>query len=200
MLKIKNILLVAILFCLAFSVFWQNPEAQAAARRVQRAATPAAPAKPSAPAAKDVPTRITSEKMVYTADRQQIVFSGNVKVVRPDFTLTSAQLNVYLAGGGATAPTDSLGLDGSKVDKIVAEKNVRIKMEGERQGECEKATYTMKNSAIVMEGNPVLSEGKNVVRGEKITFFTRENRMAIDGRVAVDFVTEDKPLLEEKNK
>ncbi len=144
---------------------------------------------------KGAPTRVTSDKMRYNAETRNVVFSGNVKAVRPDFTLTSLFLTVYIGKpdhDASSTPSGGLGLDGGKVEKIVAEKNVRITMEGGRVGTCETATYTMSDEKIVMEGNPVLTEGPNVVKGKKITFFSRENRMEIDGAVAVDFVTKEK--------
>ncbi len=82
------------------------------------------------------------------------------------------------AGNPASAGVS--GMDAGEVDRIVAERNVRMKRDN-RTGECEKATYTVDNAVMVMEGNPVLHEGDNSIKGEVITFYTRENRSEVRG-------------------
>lgn len=71
-------------------------------------------------------------------------------------------------------------MDAGEIDRMVAERNVRMKREN-RTGECEKATYTVDNAVLVMEGNPVLHEGENSIKGDVITFYTRENRSEVRG-------------------
>ena len=66
------------------------------------------------------------------------------------------------------------------VDRIVAERNVRMKSEN-RNGTCAKAIYTMDDGVLLMEGDPRLTDGENTVTGETIKYFTEENRSEVMG-------------------
>ncbi|MFP4071067.1 MAG: LptA/OstA family protein [Desulfovibrionales bacterium] len=137
----------------------------------------------------DVPTDITSDRMNYQQDKQRIVFEGNVTVVRPDLNLWSDTLTVYFAAQSAQGVQDDPAGD---IEKIVAEGNVRIEREG-RVGTCQVAVYDMIKQVIVMEGNPVLMDGKNRVQGQRITFYLADNRSEVTGgdkeRVKARFFT-----------
>lgn len=166
----------------------------------------AADAKPASAVRRDVPTAVKSDRMQYDAKGQVVVFEGAVYVQRPDFEMWAERITLHLkkkaakpgkenagddaaqASGqsgqtgqaGASASSGMSGMDAGEIDRIVAERNVRMKREN-RTGECEKATYTVDNAVMVMEGNPVLHEGDNSIRGEVITFYTRENRSEVRG-------------------
>lgn len=135
----------------------------------------------------NVETRITAQQLTYLADKQRVIFDKNVHVQRPDFELWADKLTVYMKPPqkkSQTQKTTSSGLpDGmatGDVDRIVAERNVRMEREG-RSGTCDKATYTMDNSVLLMEGNPRLTDGDNTVTGEVIRYYTNENRSEVLG-------------------
>lgn len=160
-------------------------------------AAPVAPPKP----AKNVETRITSDKMTYLADKQQVVFESNVHVQRPDFELWSSRLTVYMKPAKKEEDSQKKsslpsGMAAGDVDKIVAEQNVRMKSEN-RTGTCNRATYTVDNGVLVMDGDPRLTDGENTISGEVIRYFTEENRSEVQGgarkRVEAVFSSPDKP-------
>ena len=169
-------------------------------------ATPAWAAPVSAPRpAKNVETRIVSDKMTYFADKQQIIFEKDVHVLRPDFELWADRLTVYLKPApkkdgkdGKEGKTGGMpeGMAAGDVDKLVAEKNVRMKSEN-RTGTCSKATYTVDNGVMTMEGDPHLTDGENTITGEVVRYFTQENRSEVEGgakkRVEAVFSSPDKP-------
>lgn len=143
----------------------------------------AAPVTPPKPA-QNVETRITSDQLTYMAEKQLVVFDKNVHVVRPDIEIWADKITVYLKppkdkeegkAGGMPA-----GMAAGDVDKIVAERNVRMKSEN-RSGTCAKATYTMDNGVLLMEGDPRLTDGENTVTGETIRYYTEENRSEVLG-------------------
>ncbi len=153
----------------------------------------------AAPAPSGGNTRILSETMVYDSRKNQVVFEGKVHVIRPTMEIWSEVLTVMLDNGGKknNVPNASpLGVGGGKVDKIVAERNVRIKQEN-KSGTCGKATYFVNAGKIIMEQNPVLVDGDNRIRGTTINYYTESGKSEVIGNVDVQFTTDDtkKPSL-----
>ncbi|MBI9111672.1 LptA/OstA family protein [Maridesulfovibrio ferrireducens] len=134
------------------------------------------PAKKRIPGGPDeVPIKITSKKMTFSENKNQITFSGNVKVVRLDVTLTSDTLTAFLKAGG-----DSLKDTQDKIKEIVAKGRVKVNMNN-RKGSCEKLTFVVVDSIILMEGNAKLQDGPNLVQGNLIKFYLKDNRSEVVG-------------------
>lgn len=136
---------------------------------------------------RDVPTNIRSNSMRYDANKLQIVFDGNVRVRRPDFDLDARKLTVYLKPAPKNNKSDSedstgigSGMNAGDIDRMVASGSVHIVKEG-RTGDAEKVTFFMDDGLLVMEGNPILRENKNTIRGTTIKFYTKENRSEVIG-------------------
>lgn len=134
---------------------------------------------------KDVPTKIRSANMRYDANKLQIIFDGNVRVRRPDFDLDAHKLTVYLKPAPEKNKNENSkelgsGMNAGDIDRMVASGKVHIVKEG-RTGDAEKVTFFMDDGLLVMEGNPVLRENKNTIRGTMIKFYTKENRSEVIG-------------------
>lgn len=132
--------------------------------------------------ARNVPTKITADHMEYDANKLQVVFRDKVHVDRPDMEIWSEVLTVHFkpaeqkdkqAKGAAPQ-----GLAAGDVDRLVAEKRVRMKSE-ERVGTCERATYTPDTGVLVMQGNPRLEDGQNTITGNEIRYYANENRSEV---------------------
>ena len=148
--------------------------------------------------ARNVPTKITADHMEYDANKLQVVFRDKVHVDRPDMQIWSEVLTVHFKpadqkakeGGGSTPP----GLAAGDVDRLVAEKSVRMKSEN-RVGTCDRATYTPDTGVLVMQGNPRLEDGKNTITGNEIRYYANENRSEVTSsgkkRVEAVFVSAD---------
>lgn len=147
---------------------------------------PAAAAAPdgSAAATNDLPIHITSDTMTYDTNQNVVVFTGNVEVERENFRLWSAVLTLYLKSAEQTASDAPAGdgppLETGDLDHIVAEKNVRFRYNAQT-GTAQKATYTVDNALLVLEGDPVIRDGENSVTGERIRYYMNENRSEVDG-------------------
>jgi lipopolysaccharide export system protein LptA len=140
------------------------------------ALAPAAPA--TAFAQEEVPMEITSDSMRYDQGQNVVVFEGDVHAEREDMDIRARSITVHLkeqAGGAASGPAAT-----GDIDKIVAEGNVRI-TQGERKGTSSVATYYTGRSLLVLEGDPVLTEGKNRIQGKVVRLYLKENRSEIEG-------------------
>lgn len=145
-------------------------------------------------ASKKVPTTIQSARMEYDANGQIVIFTGNVHVKRPDFELWAEKMTVYLDKSEQKNDASNLGAEGMEagdIDRIVAEKKVRLKSEN-NSGTCEKATYYAKEDKFVMEGNPILHDNKgSTVTGGAVVHYPSTNRSEVLRGAVVNFYAPD---------
>jgi len=158
------------------------------------AAAPARPAEPTADLAK-TPTKIESDSMRYDQAAGTVVFTGKVRVKRPDFSLWSNSLTVHFAPqdqGKVPAKGGAAPAEAGRIEKIVARGAVRIERDG-KVGTCETATYLVQQGLFSMEGNPVLQDGPNTVTGQVVKLYFKDNRSEVLGgegkRVEATFST-----------
>ena len=171
----------------------------------------------------DIPTKITSDKMIYQRKENRITFESNVHVLRDDFELWSDKLYVLFKEKGTVRGTSTTHEGNKKIDnatdlasakeqellqpgagdidKIIAEGNVRLLRDGKR-GECARITFDPETEEIRMEGNPKVMEGKNEICGKVIILNLKNNTSEVIGnskqRVQAIFFTS--PGLQEDGK
>lgn len=128
------------------------------------------------------PTTITANKMDVDLKQDVIELLGNVKVDEENTTIDARKITVFLA------PGDQLDANNKRPQKIIAEGNVVIvrkaltpeeKAKGAREVTAGKVIYDIANGKIFLSRNPVLSQGKNSLRGYQITIFRDEDRVVV---------------------
>ncbi len=123
-------------------------------------------------------TEITSEKVVYVGDNNQVEFQGDVHVTRDEFELWCQRLEVFLSPEGDSAQpsaSDSQQVQGTgRIEKIMAYDDVRIEMQA-RTARSDQAEYRADDEKLFLRGNVLLSEGKNQIQGEQVVFDLRQN-------------------------
>ena len=146
----------------------------------------------------NLPVDVTADTMVYSADKNTVVFQGRVEAVRGEFKMWSELLTLYLTSkndAGKEKNSAAPAMEGSDLDRIVADKNVRFQ-NGTQTGSAQKATYYSAKSLLVLEGNPVLHDGDNSIKGNVIRYYVNENRSVVEGsprqRVHAVFSSNDK--------
>ena len=146
----------------------------------------------------NLPVDVTADNMVYTADKNTVVFQGKVEAVRGDFKMWSEVLTLYLKSTGNAGTEKNVAapaMEGNDLDRIIAEKNVRFQ-NGTQTGSSQKATYFASQNLLVLEGNPILHDGDNSIRGNVIRYYVNENRSVVEGgpkqRVHAVFSSNDK--------
>lgn len=145
-------------------------------------------------APKNVPTTIQSGRMEYDSNAQTVLFIGSVYVKRPDFELWADKMTVYLekTGSGASDNPAAQGMEAGDIDRIVAEKNVRLKSE-DREGTCNKATYYAKDDKFVMEGSPRLWDSKqSTITGGTVVHHLSTNKSEVLNNAGITFYAPDK--------
>ena len=149
-----------------------------------------APAKQPAPD-KEIPLRISATRLEADQKAGIIIFSGQVKALYGDSTLYSDKLMVYLknqpapAKGAAKPPEDKaeqspLGdLGAGKIDRIVAKGQVRF-VQADRVATGNEAIYYKDKDEVVLLGNPQLWQAENTLKGERIVFNLKTNKVLVE--------------------
>lgn len=136
----------------------------------------------------EVPTKINADKMNYDADKNLVIFTGNVIVERAEFKLWANTISIYLKSSGAKSTstakntsTDPMGgMKSGDIDKIIANNNVRMRYNS-NTGTCGRAIYDVDKAILTMQQNPVLKEGSSSITGEEIRYYMNDNKSEIIG-------------------
>ncbi|MEJ2672100.1 MAG: LptA/OstA family protein [Deltaproteobacteria bacterium] len=140
---------------------------------------------------KEIPLRITAARLEADQKTGTIIFSGRVKALYGESTLYSDKLLVYLkkqpaAAQGAAKPSPAaakqspLGnLGGGKIDRIVAQGNVRF-VQGDRVATGKEAIYYKDRDEVVLRGNPQLWQAENTLKGGRIIFNLKTNKVLVE--------------------
>jgi lipopolysaccharide export system protein LptA len=142
-------------------------------------------------AAKEIPLRISAARLEADQKAGIITFSGQVKALYGDSTLYSDRLLVYLKNQpappkGAAKPPSSqaeqspLGdLGAGKIDRIVAKGQVRF-VQADRVATGDEAIYYKDRDEVVLLGNPQLWQAENTLKGERIVFNIKTNKVLVE--------------------
>ncbi len=114
------------------------------------------------------PTVITSRSLTADNKAKTALFEGAVVAKKGDMTMSADRMLVHYAdekGGG--------------IRRIDAEGNVKV-LKGDRAVTSQAATYLTDPERIVFTGEPAATEGENVVRGSRMTFFVKDDRYTVE--------------------
>ncbi|HEX9019839.1 MAG TPA: lipopolysaccharide transport periplasmic protein LptA [Nitrospirota bacterium] len=128
------------------------------------------------------PILITSIHMEADKLGDKVTFTGNVTLKKDTMTLTTDSMIVYY---------DEKSKD---IKEIESHGNVVIRQEG-RIAHSNDAWYYSNDEKIILTGDANVVENDNVVGGEKITLFLRDDRSIVEGgKVLLYQDKTDKPL------
>ena len=123
-------------------------------------------------------TIVRAPHMVYTDQDRQAVYSGGTEFVRSGMTVKSATLRSFLNNDKSDSD--------SRIDKAYADGKVEIVQAGRqrsRVGTGEHAEYYTADGKVVLTGGePMLKDSvRGDTRGAKLTYFTDDDRLVVDG-------------------
>jgi lipopolysaccharide export system protein LptA len=136
---------------------------------------------------RDQPIQIEAASLEMRDKKKEATFSGNVKVVQGDTTMTSKTLVVfYESGSSANAPASSPPANSktaakaapiqsatpgpggsSSIKRLEARGNVVVTQK-DQVVTGETAVFDTKTNLVTMLGGVVLTQGKNVLRGDRL--------------------------------
>jgi len=142
----------------------------------------------------EFPLHITAARLEADQKEGVIVFSGQVKALYGESTLYADQLQVYYQSAPSPPPTapsaspppketaaqSPLGeLGGEKITHIVARGQVRFVQE-DRVATGQEATFYKDREEVVLTGNPQVWRAENTLKGERIIFNLKDNKMLVE--------------------
>ncbi|MBN1545355.1 MAG: hypothetical protein JW902_01700 [Syntrophaceae bacterium] len=131
---------------------------------------------------RNLPIQIVSDRMDAYNEKRMVIFDGNAIATQGDRTIRADTITLYYKKREEkSGPADNAGIQkGGDLDKIEARGHVRI-TQGGRIVTGNEAIYLQDAQKIIIKGNAVLSEGKNVIRGEQVVVYINENRGVVEG-------------------
>ncbi len=122
------------------------------------------------------PIQITSDRLDAYDNEALVLFSGNVVATQDDAVICADELYLYYDKSDAGEKSISPGAtSGGKIEKIELKGNVTVE-KGERVVTGDRAVFHNADQTVVMTGHAVMREGNNMITGDKITVFLKENR------------------------
>ncbi len=125
-------------------------------------------------------TVITSESLVYEGENMVAVFKNEVRVIDPRIRLSADKMTVRF------------GEDNSIIH-IEAEGDVYIVQE-DRQSWSQMAAYDVPTGEIVLDGDPLIRRGMDMLQGDRITFWRDESRIVCEPHARLTVVPDEVPL------
>jgi len=162
---------------------------------------------------KNQPIQIVSDRLDAYNEKKLVVFSGNAVATQGDKVIKADRLFLYYKKDPQKDPqkdtkkdpqkdprgpektgTQDIGSAGD-LEKIEAKGHVII-TQGERIVTGNDAIFYQETQRIIMLGNAVMREGRNVINGDRIVVFLDEDRGVVEsvekGRVKATIYPEDK--------
>ncbi len=164
----------------------------------QQAQTTAAPAVKPAQAAQGIafgasfktdpgaPVAIDAVRLDVDDTTKHAVFTGDVHAVQGDFVIRAAELTTTYSGSAALngAGTAANTAGGAQLTHIRAKTKVQITSKDGQTATGDWADFDPKANTAVMGGDVVMTQGKNVVRGTKLTIDMTSGEATINSDAA----------------
>lgn len=132
------------------------------------------------PGADEDATVITSESLIYDGENQVAIFENDVRVEDVRIRLAANKMTVRFG-------------DDNAIIHIEAEGDVYIVQE-DRQSWSQKASYDVLSGEIVLDGDPMIRRGMDMLQGDRITFWRDESRVVCEPHARLTIVTDEGPL------
>jgi lipopolysaccharide export system protein LptA len=121
-----------------------------------------------------LPVEITSDALALDQAARTAVFTGAVKVGQGELRLAADRLEVYYA-------EDASGEQGG-IERMVASGAVTLS-NGVEAAEAQHASYVVATGIVEMDGDVLLTQGRNALAGERLRLDLNAGAGTMEGRV-----------------
>ncbi len=128
----------------------------------------------------DDPIQIESDKLQVQDADGTAVFTGNVQVVQGKTLMKSGKMVVHYSKDDKAQSDGGSATETSQIERIDVSDKVYIKSESQ-EASADRGTFNMKTEVVELTGDRVvLSEGKNVFVGCKLTVFMKTGEAKLE--------------------
>jgi len=137
---------------------------------------------PEAPAPDNQqPIRITSNRLEADDAALTVTFIGQVKAVQGETTLYCDRMVVHYLKSDAPAGAEETEAT-REISQINAYGHVRL-IRGDQKAYGREGVYEVVGSRVILTGSPKLTQGDNVITGDKVIVYLDEDRAEVEGGV-----------------
>jgi len=123
-------------------------------------------------------TTVIKSKTLEVNDKLKVItFTGDVNAKKGGFILDCQKMLVYYESSPVDEKTGDVE---TKINKIIAEGQVKINRTQGGMATAEKAVYYQQDEKMVLTGNPKVKQGRDFVEGDRIVLFLKENRSVVE--------------------
>lgn len=146
----------------------------------------------------NLPIEITADKLIIQQKKTQAVFSGHVEAKQGTVNMRSNKMTVHYREQEEKS-------DKSAIQRVDVEGNVFLSTEKETAS-GRKGVYNVDESTVTLEGDVILTQGENIIKGGKMVHNTKTGVSEMirgksndtDGRVYMYAVPKSQPKKEKK--
>jgi len=122
------------------------------------------------------PIEIAADALEVVQAEQVAIFSGSVDAMQGEMRLQASELRVHYSTGSGT---------GGDISQLNANGNVHVSSARETaRGDW--AIYNVGQETVTMGGNVVLTQGENVIQGDRLTIDLASGRSIIEGGASME--------------
>jgi lipopolysaccharide export system protein LptA len=159
---------ILLLVLISLPVFFVTGEAQEKKEKARGGEKRIAGEKGFGFSASRAPIDIVSDTVEANQKENTVVFKGNVVAKQEDTTLYANTLVIRYDP------------ETKKLKEIMAIGKVKI-VQLDRRATGQKATFQQEENKVVLDGDAVIREGENEIRGERVIFYVNEERSIVEG-------------------
>lgn len=130
----------------------------------------------------NAPINVEAARLDVDDRAKQAVFHGDVHAVQGDFVVRTAELRTFYTGAAGLAEQPAPGGNAApaQISRIEARGKVIVTSKEGQKATGDWADYDVKKNQVVLGGDVVLTQGKNVVQGTKLTIDMLTGQSVID--------------------
>ncbi|WP_208021115.1 lipopolysaccharide transport periplasmic protein LptA [Paracoccus alkanivorans] len=117
------------------------------------------------------PVEVAADSLAVEQDSGRAVFTGNVVIGQGEMRLSADEVTVEYADAGQ-----------SRIKSLHAKGEVTL-VSGEDAAEAAEATYDVESGHVTLIGDVVMTQGRNVLTGDRMQVDLASGTARVDGRV-----------------
>jgi len=125
------------------------------------------------------PIKITSNRLEVDDAALTVIFIGQVKAVQGETILYCDRMVVHYLKSDAPAGAEETEAT-REISQINAYGHVKL-LRGDRKAYGREGVYEMAGNRVILTGSPRLTQGPNVITGDKVIVYLDEDRAEVEG-------------------